>query len=79
MRPRERYVCLSENCRREIDIEVPPGSRAGEASNPACTCGAEMKKVYSAPVFEELSKTEAIQRFGLSAILEMQRLSKRSC
>ena len=73
MRPRERYVCLSEGCSREIDIEVPPRGRPGESSNPICTCGAEMKKVYSVPVFQKLSKSEAVQRFGLSAFVEMQK------
>jgi hypothetical protein len=73
MRLREKDVCVSRICRREIEIEIPLGGRAGETSNPTCTCGAEMKKVYSPPVFQKLSKSQAIQRVGVSAILEMQK------
>ena len=64
VRLREQYVCSSATCRREIEIEIPPGHKVGETQNPRCTCGSKMKKVYSAPVFRELTSAEAILRLG---------------
>jgi hypothetical protein len=51
MPPQQKYICQSKTCRREIEIEIPPRHRAGESSNPRCTCGSEMKKPYSRPAF----------------------------
>jgi len=45
-------------------MELPPGWRHGENSNPRCICGSVMKKVYSEPVFRELSRAEANSRLG---------------
>jgi hypothetical protein len=79
MRLQKRYVCVSNTCRREVEIEIPPScGKTGEISNPTCACGAEMKKVYSAPVLRTLSEAEAIQRFGISTILDMQKTLKQS-
>jgi hypothetical protein len=61
---RQRYICQSTTCRRRI--EWSPGQRHGENSNPSCSCGSEMKKVYSEPVLRQLSRVEA--RLLLGAI-----------
>jgi hypothetical protein len=49
MPSREKYICQSNACRREIEIEILPRQRAGEISNPRCTCGSGMKKSYETP------------------------------
>jgi len=49
MPSRGKYICQSNACRREIEIEILPRQRAGEISNPRCTCGSEMKKPYGTP------------------------------
>jgi len=56
-------VCVSDLCRREAEIEIPTGSLTSEASNLTCTCGSELKKVYSKPTFAKLSKAEGVERF----------------
>ena len=61
----QRYRCQSLDCREQI--EVMETSREHD-SNALCRCGAKMKKVYSKPVFRELSSAEAIARFGDIAI-----------
>jgi len=53
----QRYRCQSPNCRDEIEARK-------EGSNALCHCGARMKKVYSKPVFLELSEVEAIAGVG---------------
>jgi hypothetical protein len=57
MRKGQRYRCQNPNCRDEI--EVMNNSRE-EESTFRCHCGATIKKVYSRPVFRELSNVEAI-------------------
>jgi hypothetical protein len=52
-----RFVCQSVVCRREIALQ--PGNGTGQIPNPRCTCGSEMKRVYSKPAIRELSKAEA--------------------
>ncbi len=52
-----RFVCQSATCRREVTLQTVNGT--GYIANPRCTCGSEMKKVYSKPAFRELSKAEA--------------------
>jgi hypothetical protein len=47
-----------------MEIEIPLGDMVGGISSPTCACGAKMKKVYSSPVFQKLSKAESIERFG---------------
>jgi hypothetical protein len=47
--PPEKYICQSTVCRSEI--EILPRHRAGEISNPRCTCGSGMKKAYEMPRF----------------------------
>lgn len=61
MRKGQRYLCQNPNCRGEIEVMTNSGE---EDSNPLCRCGAKMKKVYSKPIFRELSAIEAIARFG---------------
>jgi len=46
---REKYICQSKACRREIEIEILPRQRAGKISNPRCTCGSGMNKPYRTP------------------------------
>ncbi len=57
----QRYRCQSSDCREEI--EVMETSREHD-SNALCRCGAKMKKVYSKPVFRELSEVEDIAGVG---------------
>ena len=66
---RIRYMCVSQVCRRETEIESPHGDMAGETPSPICACGMKMKKVYTAPAFRRLSKAETSQY--LDGILEM--------
>ena len=54
-----RFVCQSVTCRREIEIAFQPSNGTRQISNPRCTCGTEMKKVYTKPAVRELSKAEA--------------------
>jgi len=63
MGPRAQFVCQSSACRRQVEIAIPTDSQGGgQISNPRCTCGSEMKRVYFKPVFRELSKSEAMMR-----------------
>jgi len=61
MQKGQQYRCQNPNCR--VEIEVVKNSRE-EDSNLRCHCGAKMKKVYSRPVFRELSAVEATARVG---------------
>jgi len=61
MRKGQRYRCQNPNCRDEIEVINNSGE---EDSNPRCHCGAKVKKVYSKPVFRELSEVEAIAGVG---------------
>ena len=56
MGSRAQFVCQSSSCGREAEIETSLGNGAGQVSNPQCTCGAKMKRVYSKPVLRELPK-----------------------
>jgi len=62
MGPRTQFVCQSLVCHRQVEIAIPTGSEGGQISNPRCTCGSEMKRVYFKPVFRELPKAEAMIR-----------------
>jgi hypothetical protein len=62
MLPQAQFVCQASACRREVEIAIPAGSVGGQISNPRCTCGSEMKRVFFKPVFRELSKAEAMIR-----------------
>jgi hypothetical protein len=66
MSARAQFICQSSACRRQGKIEIPAGLGGGKASNPKCTCGSEMKRVYSKPTVRELSKAEAMIRIGYS-------------
>ena len=57
---RERFVCQSSICRREIEIERPAGHKPGQTTNPRCICDSMMKKVYSRPVLRKLSEAESM-------------------
>jgi len=59
-----KFICTSSACRRQGQIEIPTSSRGAQISNPRCTCGSEMKRVYVKPAVRELSKAEATRRFG---------------
>jgi len=59
MRKGQQYRCQNPNCRDETQVMTNSGE---EDSNARCHCGAKMKKVYSKPVFRELSRVEAIAR-----------------
>ena len=62
MGPQAQFVCQSPVCRRQAKIAISTGSEGGKISNPRCTCGWEMKRVYFKPVFQKLSKAEAMMR-----------------
>jgi hypothetical protein len=64
MSPRAQFVCQSPTCRRQAHIEIGTSKEMRKVSSPRCTCGSEMKRVYSAPVVRELSKEEGALRFG---------------
>lgn len=58
---RERFVCQSSVCRREIEVEPSVvHHKPGQTTNPRCICGSIMKKVYSKPVLRKLSKAEVM-------------------
>ena len=61
MLQRQKYVCPSKFCRREIEIDLSLGV---VAKSPRCTCGTKMKKVYTTPVLFKLNWTEVSQRLS---------------
>lgn len=60
MLSRQKYVCPSKSCRREIEIELSLGGVAGEITSPTCTCGSKMKKPYTTPVLFSLNRTKLL-------------------
>jgi len=60
MGPRAQFICQSSACRRQVKIAIPTSSGRIQISNPRCSCGSEMKRVYFKPTFRELSKDDAI-------------------
>jgi len=48
----ERWHCTNASCRCSVLVEI---TIEIEGSNPRCTCGGDMKKVYSPPVFRYLN------------------------
>lgn len=58
---RIRWVCVSKTCQREVEEQMPPGEVAGKLPSPPCTCGAAMKRVYTAPTVRKLSEDEIHQ------------------
>jgi hypothetical protein len=65
MTRQRKFVCPSETCRREIEIEIAIGDAAENAPSPICTCGVTMKKVYTVPVVLKLSKEESVRSLGI--------------
>ena len=61
MRPSVTFVCQSSVCRRQIEMARPPGEQLERISNPRCTCGSEMKRVYAKPVLRGLSGEASLQ------------------
>ena len=61
IRKGQRYRCQNPNCRDEIEMIK---DLREEESNLRCHCGATIKKVYSRPVFRELSAVEAFAAVG---------------
>jgi hypothetical protein len=51
MKSKDRWHCTNPACECEILVE---GSGSEEGKNPACSCGAPMKKRYVAPVLTYL-------------------------
>jgi len=77
MGARIQFVCQSSACRRQVEIGIPTGSGVGHGPSMLCICGSKMKKVYSEPVFKELSNTEGILRLGNSGLLRTQGKTSR--
>jgi len=71
MSARILVVCRRSACRR-IEIELPTRIGIGEALKILCLCGSEMRRVYSEPVFRELSETKVGLRFGDSLLMKTQ-------
>lgn len=69
-----RFVCQSATCRREIEIALQLGNGMGKVSKPRCTCGSEMKKVYTKPAFRELSEAEGLLLFGDGGMQSIRKL-----
>lgn len=55
---RIRWVCLSVDCRNEVEVQIPPADIARHTQAPTCACGGAMKKVYSPPSLRKLSVDE---------------------
>jgi len=66
-----RYNCQNPTCRQEI--ERVADSRSEERTNPRCTRGGIMKRVYSKPALRKLTETEAT---ALRESLELPRPSR---
>jgi|HubBroStandDraft_6_1064221.scaffolds.fasta_scaffold148041_4 hypothetical protein len=64
MRLRWRFVCQSVDCRPEIEITFPLFEQHTQMPDLDCICGLETKRPYSRPALRELSKAEAVIRFG---------------
>jgi hypothetical protein len=47
----EKWHCINRACNTEIQL---PANIATDAPLPHCSCGARMKKKYTAPVFRYL-------------------------
>ena len=67
-----RFVCQSATCRREATLQ--PSNGTGRISNPRCTCGSEMKKVYTKPACWELTKAEAELLLGDDELQSIRKL-----
>ena len=61
IRKGQRFRCQNPNCRDEIEMIK---DLREEESNLRCHCGATIKKVYSRPVFRELSVVRALAPVG---------------
>jgi hypothetical protein len=67
-----QFVCQSPTCRTRCEFPVQP------SQNPACVCGAPMKRVYSKPTLWELSSEEAASLWEkLDPPHELPKLSRR--
>lgn len=66
-----RFVCQSAACRREITVQA--GDGAGQILRPRCTCGSEMKKVYTKPAVREVSEAEALLLLGDGGLQSMRK------
>lgn len=58
---RIRWVCVSEVCRREVEVQVAPADMARKISSPTCACGGAMKRVYTTPTIRKLSQGDVDQ------------------
>ena len=56
MRLLQKFVCQSETCRREMQVEILQGDPAEVNARRTCDCGAKMKKAYSTPVLFRIYK-----------------------
>lgn len=62
----QRFRCTNPICGCEMIVEVSPKSLAGE--RPHCVCGAPMKKPYTPPMLQRLSREEARRRLKTMGI-----------
>jgi hypothetical protein len=66
LRTRERFLCQPASRRREMEVLLEAENPSVRREHPRRACGSETKRVYSKPVLRELSKAEAMVRFGYS-------------
>jgi hypothetical protein len=59
----ERFVCASRSCRAVVEVKVLPDT-SEKTSDLRCRCGSKVKRVYSKPIIQEISKAEALLRLG---------------
>jgi hypothetical protein len=62
-----RFFCESADCRPEIEITLP----LSDDSQLRCAGESEMKKAYSRPVVQKLSKAEACRRLGREGLNDL--------
>lgn len=58
------YHCQNRDCDAEILVTKAPREAS---ANPRCSCGAEMKKPYSPPVFRWLAPDDELVRLFVAS------------
>jgi predicted nucleic acid-binding Zn ribbon protein len=62
MKQGQTYRCQNRDCGCEVQVLK---ASIEASANPRCRCGAEMKKPYEKPVFNELDSKAAIGMVGV--------------
>jgi hypothetical protein len=64
MQEGERWICSNPMCRCEVVVVHRAGAVAG--TNPQCSCGFAMRKVYAMPQIWEIRREEATGAAGIT-------------